>query len=115
MQFHTVYVWVLFLVYLLLLKAKLISRLHNVLSNGYFFSKATFSKSLLFKGPYLYSFTRASFSKDAVFYKRHFSTGNLVEFLYLKVPGWFTEWCTTQKIFPLNTMTKTYIKITFSG
>ena len=33
-----------------------------------------------------------------------------MEFLDLKVPGkWgFIEWGTTQKIFPLNTMTKTF-------
>ena len=31
-----------------------------------------------------------------------------MEFLDLKVPGGFTKWCTTQKIFRLDTMTKTF-------
>ena len=69
---------------------------------------ATFSVPLLFKGPELYFFARATFSKEAVFQNSSFSTSNLVEFSDLKVPGGFTEWCTTQKIFSLNTMTKTF-------
>ena len=31
-----------------------------------------------------------------------------MEFSDLTVPAGFTEWYTTQKIFPLNTMTKTF-------
>ena len=76
------------------------------------FWEATFSEPLLFKGP-ARAFTRATFSKDTVFQKSYFSTGNLVQLLDLKVPvGWgegggFAKWCTTQKIFPLNAKTKT--------
>ena len=51
-------------------KVYLISRLHNVLHNELLlFEQTTFSEPLLCKGPYLYSFARATFSKDAVFQK----------------------------------------------
>ena len=52
------------------------------------FWEATFSEPLLFKGP-ARAFARATFSKDTVFQKSYFSTGNLVQLLDLKVPvGW---------------------------
>ena len=65
-------------------KVYLISRLQNALWNCYFLSKLLFQS--LFQGLYLYSFARATFSKDAVFQKSQLSTANLVEFSDLKVP-----------------------------
>ena len=68
-----------------------ISRFSNVLWNCYFLSKLL-SQSLYFLSPYLYSFVRATFSKDVVFQNGWFWKGNLVDYLDLKVPGAFTEW-----------------------
>ena len=77
---------------------------------------STFSK-------HLYSFARATSSEDAVFQNSSFATANLVftvtlsiyhlaisstntgVFRPLNTQG-FTDSCTTQKTFPLNTMTK---------
>ena len=67
-----------------------------------------FFRASTFKGPYLNSLARATFSKDVVFQNCKFSRVNLVKFLDLKLSGKFTERYTNQKIFPLNTITKTF-------
>ena len=67
-----------------------------------------FFRACTFKGLYLYSVARATFSKDTVFQNSQFSRGKLAKFLDLKLPGRFTEWCSAQKVFPLNTVTKTF-------
>ena len=87
-------------------KVYLISRLHNALWNCYFWSK------LLFQSLYFLKVLTYTLSQEVLF-QRIFRTANFQQvtswsFYTLRYPGGCTEWWTTQKIFPLNTMTKTF-------
>ena len=95
-------------------KVYLISRLQNVLWNCYFLSK------LLFQSVYFLKDLTYTLSQEPLFQRmQFFRTSNFLQltswsFQILKYSGGrgggggFTKWCTTQKIFPLNTMTKTF-------
>ena len=89
-------------------KVYLISSLQNAPWNCYFLSK------LLFKSLYFLKFFTYPLSQEPLFQTmQFFRTVNFQQltswsFQILNYPGGgggSTEWCTTQKIFPLNTMT----------
>ena len=91
-------------------KVYLISRLQNALWNCCFLSKLLF-QSLYFLKVLTYTLSQELlFQKMQFFRTANFQQLNLWSFLILTYPvERFTEWCTTQKIFPLNTMIKTFV------
>ena len=94
-------------------KVYLISRLQNARWNCYFWSKQLFQSFYFLKVlTYTHSqellFQRMQFFRTANFQQLTSWSFQLLKYRGKGGRGRFTEWCTTQKIFPLNTMTKTF-------
>ena len=83
-------------------------RLRNALWNCYFWSK------LLFQSLHFLKLLTYTLSQELLFQRmQFFRTANFQQvtsrsFNTLRYPEGCTEWWTTQKIFPLNSMTKTF-------